>query len=194
MWRYTWHKASQLCLIPVLLAFLTICGIGEEPENLALGKPVWTSGGIGQGVPELLTDGNTASNPYLGGPSRVQVDLEKPTLINVIKLWHYWQDGRTYHQNRVAVTLKDKKLLQFEQFDPDEIVFDNDVDGEYPETAEGKTIEFEPREVRYIHAWVGGNTVNQWSHWVEIQAFYVPYAVDPKCKIADVWGRIKSGW
>jgi len=184
--------ARCIYLIIICVAMFALEGICDEPENFALEKPVWTSGGIGQGGPELLTDGNTATDAYLGGPTGVQIDLEEPMLISTIKIWHYWGDGRTYHQNRIAVTLEDKKNLQFAQFEPEEIVFDSDVDGEYPETAEGKMIEFKPRKVQYIHAWVGGSTANEWSHWVEIQAFYFLASIAPKGRIPTVWGNIKS--
>lgn len=186
------NKFVYLVIFSICMIWFTADGVCQDFENLALEKPVWISGGAGQGGPELLTDGETASDPYLGGPTRVQIDLEEEMVISVIKIWHYWQDGRTYQQNRVAVTLEDKKASTFEQYEPDEIVFDSDVDGEYPESAEGKTIEFEPREVQYIHAWVGGSDANEWSHWVEIQAFNVPSAVDFHGKISTLWSELKS--
>ena len=74
------------------------------------------------------------------------------------------------------------------------VVFDSTTDGEYPETAEGKTIIFQPTKARYIRAWVDGNTVNQWSHWVEIQAFYDPKAqpVRTHKKLPVIWGKLKA--
>jgi len=161
-------------------------GQANEPENLALRKPVTGNSGIGQGNCKLLTDGNTASNLYLGGPTQVQVDLEEVHTINVIKIWHYWQDGRTYHDNKVAVS--EKKLSA----KSDIVVFDSNIDGEYPETAEGKIIKFKPTKARYIFAWLGGNTVNPWAHWVEIQAFFIAEPVNAKGRVPHVWGRLKS--
>lgn len=185
------HARTWLAIFPLMAGILTIAcpAIGsDEPENLALEKPVDGSGGIGQGAYELLTDGRTESDPYLGGPTWVQVDLQDYFLIDTIKLWHYYADGRTYHDNKVA--LSDKGDFLGEEV----VVFDtNEADQEYPETAEGKTITFDPIEAQYIRAWVGGNTVNQWGHWVELQAFFVgQQPVRPMDKLPITWGKIKS--
>ena len=160
----------------------------DEPENFAFEKPVTGSGGVGQGAYELLTDGQTVSDPYLGGPTWVQVDLEDEFVIDTIKLWHYWQDGRTYHDNKVALS-KNGNFLGEEV-----VVFDTtDTDEEYPETSEGKVITFEPTEAQYIRAWVGGSTANEWSHWVELQAFLMgEEPVEPMEKLPITWGKIKS--
>ena len=115
-----------------------------------------------------LTDGDTGASAApedLLDATEVTVDLGKPTLINTIKLWHYWADDRTYHDNKVAVSLEGK-------FEGEEIViFDSAHDGEYPESREGKTFVFSPVETRYIRCWANGNTVNKWTHFVELQAF-----------------------
>ena len=161
---------------------------GDEPENLAFEMPVTGSGGVGQGTYEMLTDGKTESDPYLGGPTWVQIDLQDEYLIDTIKLWHYYADCRTYHDSKVA--LSDKGDF----FGEEVVVFDtNGDDQEYPETAEGKTIAFDPIEAQYIRAWLGGNTVNQWSHWVELQAFFIgQQPVRPMDKLPITWGKIKS--
>lgn len=177
-----------LSLFSVLVIAYPAFG-GEEPENFALEKPVTGSGGVGQGAYELLTDGNTASDPYIGGPTWVQVDLEEVYKIDTIKLWHYYADGRTYHNNKVALSLKGDFLGE------EIVVFDTDEnDKEYPETAAGKTITFEPVKAKYIRAWIGGNTVNQWSHWVELQAFFIhpKQSVKPAGNLSITWGKIKS--
>ena len=161
----------------------------DEELNLAFEMPATGNGGAGQGTYELLTDGKTESDPYLGGPSQVDIDLQDEFMIDTIKLWHYWADGRTYHDNKVAVSLKG------DFFGEEIVVFDtNGGDDEYPETAEGKTITFEPVMARYIRAWVGGSTANEWSHWVEIQVFFqdLQKPVNPGDKLPTTWGKIKS--
>jgi hypothetical protein len=162
---------------------------GDELDNLASGMPVTGSGGIGQGAYELLTDGKTESDPPLGGPTWVQIDLQDEYLIDTIKLWHYWADGRTYHDSKVALS----KMGLF--LGEEVVVFDTTADDrEYPETAEGKTITFDPVEAQYIRAWVGGSTANEWSHWVELQAFFMGPAqqVKPMEKLPITWGKIRS--
>jgi hypothetical protein len=161
----------------------------EEPINLALKKPVTGSGGVGQGAYEMLTDGNTATDPYIGGPTWVQVDLDGSFMIDTVKIWHYYGDGRTYHDNKIALSMKDS--FQGEET----VVFDSVIDGEYPETAAGKTITFKQIKAKYIRAWLGGNTVNAWSHWVELQAFLVgKLSVESKGKLPTIWGKIKSSY
>ncbi|MDP6746962.1 MAG: discoidin domain-containing protein [Candidatus Poribacteria bacterium] len=138
----------------------------SEIENIALNKSVATNRDYSGRW--NLTDGDTGASAApedLLDATEVTVDLGKPTLINTIKLWHYWADGRAYRDNKVAVSLEGK-------FAGEEIViFDSTHDGEYPETREGKTFAFNPVETRYIRCWANGNTVNKWTHFVELQAF-----------------------
>ena len=137
-----------------------------QSENLALNKRVDTNSDYAGRW--NLTDGDTGESAKpedLLDATQVTVDLGQPMLINTIKLWHYWADGRTYHHNKVAVSLENK-------FDGEEItVFDSQYDGEYAESREGKTLVFNPIETRYIRCWADGNSVNQWTHFVELQAF-----------------------
>ena len=174
----------------------------EGLENLAFEKPVWTNGGIGQGHPELLTDGNTASDPYLGGPTRVGINFEDVVLINGVHIWHFWLTNPVYQGNIIALseTLGFEEIADADKDRLDEIagietVFNTDKGDEpYPETEAGKKIVFEPIEAQYLHAWLAGNNVNGWSHWVEIQAFFNPalLSVDPEGKAAAVWGDLKA--
>lgn len=176
-------------LISFIFLIIAYSAIAAEPENLALGMPVTASAAAGQGNHELLTDGNTASDPYLGGPNWVQVDLKSDYMIDTIKLWHYWADGRTYHDNKVALSQKGAFLGE------EIVVFDtNDKDAEYPETAAGKTISFKPIKARYIRAYVGGSTANEWSHWVELQAFFINprQSIGSGDKMPVTWGKMKA--
>ena len=178
----------SLLVVGILVIVYSATAV-DELENLALEMPVTGNGGAGQGTYELLTDGKTESDPYLGGPTWVQVDLQEELMIDTIKLWHYWADGRTYHDNKVAVS--DKGDFLGEEI----VVFDTtEGDEEYPETAEGKTIVFEPITAQYIRAWVGGSTANEWSHWVELQVFFQDLLkpVSPGEKLPTTWGKIKS--
>ncbi len=174
----------------------------EGLENLAFEKPVWTNGGIGQGHPELLTDGNTESDPYLGGPTRVGIDFEEVVLINGVHIWHFWLTNPIYEGNIIALSealhfddLADEDKDRLDEIEGITTVFNTNAGDEtYPETEAGKKIVFEPIEAQYLHAWLAGNNVNQWSHWVEIQAFYNPalLSVNPEGKAAAVWGDLKT--
>jgi hypothetical protein len=188
MKKYIGIQLFGSLLVAGMMAAISPTMGAEEPENLALEKPVLMSGGAGQGGPELLTDGKTETDPYLGGPTWVQVDLEDEFVIDTIHIWHYWGDGRTYHDNKIALSKSGDFLGE------EVVVFDtNDADEEYPETAEGKVITFEPTEAQYIRAWVGGSTANQWSHWVELQAFRMgTQPVESVGKLPITWGKIKT--
>ncbi len=175
----------------VFMMFAATGALAQEGlENLAFEKPVTVTGWCCEFDldPSMLTDGITVSNPYLGGPEEVQIDFEDTVKINIIKIWHFWQDGRSYHENKVALSLKP-------DFKGEEtVVFDSEVDGEYPETAEGKTLIFDTVKAGYLHAWVNGSTANEWHHWVEIQAFFDPslLSVDPSGKLPITWGELKE--
>ena len=133
--------------------------------NVALGKYVYYTGGI-NGAITYVTDGNTVSTQYVGklvsGPSFVEVDLGTAHIIDTLKVWHYYADSRTYHDTKVEVSEDGENWTT---------VFDSTIEGEYVETASGKTHTFTQRPVRYIRDWVNGNSVNAFNHWVEIQAF-----------------------
>ena len=92
----------------------------------------------------------------------MQVDLQQPTLIRGVRVWHYYSDGRTYYGNKTEIS-EDGIIW--------ETVFDSEVDGRYAETADGHLILFSsPKRVRYIRDWLNGNSVNANNHWLEIQA------------------------
>jgi chitodextrinase len=128
--------------------------------------------------PSYITDGdtNTANWSEVGAGSQwIKLDLGQTYPLNEIKLWHYYGDGRTYHD--VIVQLSN---------DPNfstgvTTVFNNDInntsgqgigtDAEYAETSAGKDISFPPVDARYVRLWTNGNTVNINNHYVEVQVF-----------------------
>ncbi len=209
----THTKTAVLCALAAAAAFWCASNAAaqnppqdqisfEGLENLAFEKPTWINGGAGQGHAGLLTDGETASDPYLGGPTRVGVDFEEVVKINGIHIWHYWADGRTYTGNIIALSeaLDFGDLADGDKDRLDDIagivtIFNTDADDEtYAESAAGYKLVFEAVDAQYLHAWLGGSDANQWSHWVEIQAYFNPdlLSVDPEGKAAAVWGELKT--
>ena len=90
--------------------------------NVALGK-FWQ-------VP-ILTDGNTDTNNYYSFGTGLQwltLDLETIQNISGIKLWRYYNDGRTYHDTKIEVS-EDNVNWQRVQ--------DSSVHGEYKEEKNG---------------------------------------------------------
>lgn len=112
-----------------------------------------------------LTDGNTASNPYYGtgiGLQSVTVNLGSPQDVSMLKIWHYYADGRTYHATKTEVSTDNLNWTT---------IYDSATSGTYPETSAGKTHSFPMQKVQYIRDWTNGSTSNTSNHWVEIQAY-----------------------
>jgi hypothetical protein len=79
-----------------------------------------------------------------------------------VKVWHYANDGRTYHNTKTQVSADGVTWVT---------VFDSAVSGEYAETSAGKTHTFTAQNVRYIRDYLNGSTANIYNHWVEIEAW-----------------------
>jgi RHS repeat-associated protein len=116
--------------------------------------------------PGAATDGDywaNSSSEYAAAASGLhylQIDLGAKYRVDKIKVWHYANDGRTYHNTKTQVSSDGVSWFT---------VFDSAVSGEYPETAAGKTHTFTARSVRYIRDYLNGNTVNAYNHWVELE-------------------------
>lgn len=126
----------------------------------------------------VIFDNDPSSSYYVElpeGEQSITVDLGAIYMVNQIKLWHFWQDGRTYHDNVTEVS---------EDGVTWETVFDSNVDGEYVESEDGHTIHWlahpdrmlmdtylKAKQVRYVRDTVNGNTTNANAHWAEIQVF-----------------------
>ena len=85
---------------------------------------------------KALTDGDTTSanyvevrgttNPY------IEIDLGQEYDIGRVKVWHYYNDGRIYNNNKIELLTSDKTESK--------IVFDSDTEETYQETRYGKTV------------------------------------------------------
>lgn len=112
--------------------WVEIQAIDPSGTNVALGK---------SSPSELITDGSTASNLYYSagsGLKSVTVDLGDTYNITYLHVWHYWSDRRTYHNTKTEVSTDGTNWVT---------VFDSAVEGEYPETPEGKKILLYPDKV-----------------------------------------------
>lgn len=130
--------------------------------NVALGKSV--TGTVALTNATLITDGNTATDPYAScaaGLNAITIDLGSVKQISTIKVWHYYSDSRTYYGTKTESS---------EDGVTWEVVYDSAVSGTYAESSAGKTYTFTKRNIRYIRDWLNGSTANTGNHWVEIQA------------------------
>ncbi|MBU3109333.1 phage tail spike protein [Clostridium gasigenes] len=100
--------------------------------NIARGKV--PTGSTGMTTPEVLTDGNISSAPYVscgtGAWHWLQLDLGSERKdIDMIRTFHYWVDGRQYnHKLQIS---RDGVIWQD--------LYNSDVSGTYVETANGRS-------------------------------------------------------
>lgn len=115
-----------------------------------------------------------------GGPQWLQVDLGASYNLNKVNVWHYWGDGRTFHDVIVQVS-NDATFATGVT-----TVFNNDTDNtsglgvgtdaEYAETSTGKTITFAAVNARYVRFWSNGYIVPNgatggYAFYVEVEAY-----------------------
>ena len=104
--------------------------------NVALNKSVTTNGSVtteSGGSLSYVTNGNS-EDYYVAigtGVKYVQIDLGKLYEIRKIKVWAYWNDGRTFHNKKVQISPDGTHWIT---------VFDSDIQGEVAETSSGTTI------------------------------------------------------
>ena len=124
---------------------------------------------------DKLTDDTADYARGTSGLQWMQVDLGASYDVNEIQLWHYYGDGRSYHD--VVVQLSNDETFSNGAI----TVFNNDKDGsaglgvgtdnEYSETSAGKTINFDTVNARYVRFYSNGSTVNGANHYVEIEVY-----------------------
>ncbi len=140
-------------------------------QNLAAGASVTST--VTLTYPDVITNGDNyadsgagSSREYAytaaGGLQYVQVDLGAVYNLDKVSVWHYFNDGRTYHNTKTQVSADGRNWTT---------IFDSAVSGEYAETAGGKTSSFTTRSVRYIRDYANGSTANSGNHWVEMEAW-----------------------
>lgn len=149
----------------------------SNSSNVAAGKSITSSvGPIANGA--VVTDGDKTTYNLAGageGLQWIQVDLGQSYLINKINQWHYFGDGRTYHDVIVRVS-NDPGFTSGVT-----TVFNNDTDNsaglgtgtdaEYAESSSGKTVVFNALNARYVRLYVNGSTMNPYNHFVEVEVW-----------------------
>lgn len=104
-------------------------------ENVALNKTVMANNGNNAGSLSQITNGNTTASEYVqmntASKVYVKIDLGQVFDVQSVKLWHYYTDGRKYHKTRTQVSVDGINWTD---------IFNSEIEGEYFETAAGKTI------------------------------------------------------
>lgn len=146
-------------------------------SNLAAGK-LFTASAFSN--LKLITDGSKNTNGYTddypaSGLQYVQVDLGGNFDINDIKLWHYFGDGRKYHDVIVQVsndpTFNTGVKTVFNNDTNNSAARGSGANGEYAETSSGLDISLDAVNGRYVRFYSNGNTVNNNNHYVEIEIY-----------------------
>ncbi|MBE6637840.1 MAG: hypothetical protein E7616_00070 [Ruminococcaceae bacterium] len=153
-----------LCLCMVLP--LLLVGVSAEDtapkalENVALGKPVEATSGVGA---DSITDGNIgtywdSTSGRQTPDSTVVIDLENWYKLKDVTVINYHADGR-YYNFSVSVSTDGTKFTRIG-------VKDNTT----PETAAGTTFECTDASIRYIKVIMTKNSKNPEYHICEVQA------------------------
>ena len=174
--------------VPIKVPNLEPTQKGKRPDflvpagtvNLAKGKKVTASDSDPViGTLDLITDGDKEGDEgswvELGpGKQWVQIDLEKPSEISAMIVWHFHSQARVYSD--VVVQVSDDP-----KFEKDvTTIFNDSVDGgkdlAYIETYEGKLIDAKGAKGRYVRLYSKGNTTNKMNHYIEVEVFGKPAA------------------
>ncbi|MBD8081118.1 galactose-binding domain-containing protein [Chryseobacterium caseinilyticum] len=106
-------------------------------QNVALNKTVTCPNSIAGFPTDVITDGlfndpnNFFSDGNVGIEVYVEIDLGALYKLDSLTIWHYYADGRTYHNVKTQVSTDGVNW---------KTVFDSNINGEYPETAQGHEI------------------------------------------------------
>ncbi|MEM9942933.1 MAG: discoidin domain-containing protein [Planctomycetota bacterium] len=132
--------------------------------NLALDKPVTVSGGSqGSHVPQNAVDGIVGNesgwhaDPY---PQWLKVDLQKPTIIDAIKL-HTYHDSRRYYQYTIETSIDGKTWKPI-------VNMTKNVE---PSKRQGDEHNFAPVKARFVKVNMLNNSANPGVHINELMVF-----------------------
>lgn len=145
--------------------------VTSSDDNPVLGKLEYVTDGIKKGSEE----GFVELAPLV---QWVQIDLEKPSRIYAIFLWHYFREARSYHDVVIQVA-DDAKFTKNVK-----TIYNNDQDNSlrkgvgrsrpYIETNQGRLIDAKGVKARYVRLYSNGNTANDLNHYVEVEVFGRP--------------------
>jgi len=149
-----------------------ILTIEEEniTENVALHKPVRITKGNATNL-SLLTDGDFTHDGKTGyvnatEKAELEIDLGEIYHLSHIQLYLYWDvttnEKRSYHENIVQVSKDSINWVT---------LYDSTIQGEIITSENGQRIDANGLPVRYIRTHANGNTTNNGSHWIELEAY-----------------------
>jgi secreted protein with Ig-like and vWFA domain len=162
----------------------------QVPTGVALvskGKPVTCSDSAPLGELSWVTDGDKNGDDgyfvdILPGLHWVQIDLGVSQEIHLLWMWHYHKVAAIYKD--VVVQISDDP--DFKAFTT---VFNNDWDNSagfgigkepsYIETNHGRAMPVKGVTGRYVRCWSNGRNVDDTNHYIEVEVYGRPPAVNP---------------
>lgn len=149
--------------------------------NLAKDKPVTASDNepvIGEAAQVTDGDAEGVEGSYVEfgpGTQWVQIDLQKPSTIYAVVVWHFHNEARVYKDVVVQVA-DDRDFTKGVQ-----TIYNNDHDNssglgigkdfEYIETNKGRIIDGKGVKGRYVRLYSRGNTGNEMNHMTEVEVY-----------------------
>jgi len=130
------------------------------------------------GTLDLVTDGDKEGDEgswveLAPGKQWVQIDLEKPSEIYAVLVWHFHSQERVYRD--VVVQVSDDPAFAKDV----KTIYDNSAAGTdhpYIETYQGKLIDAKGVKGRYVRLYSNGNTTNKMNHYIEVEVWGKPAA------------------
>jgi hypothetical protein len=152
--------------------------------NVAKGKKVTSSDPAPIiGDLELVTDGDPDGSDgcfveLAPGPQWVQIDLDQPTTINKVAVWHYHKQAQAYVDVLVQVSddpeFKTGVTTLFNSDHDNTLGQGAGADPAYIETNHGRVIDGKGTKARYVRLTSNGNTSNEMNHYCEVAVYGVP--------------------
>eukprot|EP01052_Picozoa_sp_SAG31_P027110 SAG31_NODE_2509_length_5588_cov_2.936170_4_plen_606_part_01 len=99
------------------------------------------------------------------------VDLGNNYQITGVTIWHYYGNARRYCNQKIA--LSTANLFEGEEV----VVYDTGTEYGPTESPDGNVHIFSETVARYVRHWCGGNTLNDFAHFMEIDIYGNPNSV-----------------
>ena len=155
--------------------------VPEGTVLLSKGKPVTSSDDAPIiGELNLITDGDKdAGEGYFvelyDGLQWVQIDLEKPSTVSAIWLWHFHSQKRAYHDVIIQVSddpeFKTGVTTVYNNDYDDSAKMGKGADRPYEESRFGLLADGKGAKGRYVRLYSNGNTSNEMNHYIEVEVF-----------------------
>ena len=157
-----------------------------NPVNQAVHIPPTSSESVSPTELAKITNGDFNSWCDMGtvSPCSVMIDLGDIKTLNKVKVWGLFHKNRAYHDRIVQISENGTDWFT---------IFNNDVDnsagqgagtdGEYIESAEGRSFTIPNFNGQYVRVWSAADTLSGNAAFVEIEVYETIFSTDPQwCK------------